>query len=518
MARSLAKLRPFGIENDKAAIDTPETVYTSGSNMIVHDRYMERSGGLEDVFNDPIGPPKFLLPIQTLPAAFWVYATTDELVGVTDGVLHNDITPAVPPVSLTSFNNWTGSIFNSVPVINPGDSDPLFWDLNVGNPCLTLPGWEVNAKCGAMRPFLNYLFALDYTDGAGDRNENLVKWSDSADPGTLPAEWTAAADNDAGEISLASTPGSIIDAHSLRNSFIVYKQDASWVIEFVGGQFVFSARKLFLGSGMISRNCWAVIRGVAVVMTDGDVIMHDGHTAKSIIDERNRRLLFDNISTANYRNSFVAVNAPNAELWFCVPTGTNTLPSIAVVWNWEDDAWGVRDLFDTPFGADGILPEQLSTDVESWADQTDTWQTIDRTWGESAFSPIENKLVLADLTTGFSAVDVGGSDANGNIIEAILNRDSLDFGDAELVKTVRAVWPRIDAPDGTVFDIRVGGQMNQNEPISWSAPILITIGTDRKADVFVTGRLLSFRFNTFNSIVWRMSGFDVEFADSVSQY
>ena len=503
-------MRGQGVIKDLAPIDVPEERYTDSLNMIVRDGYQARIEGLADVFGTQIGPPVWMMNVLTPSVSFWMYATDGDEVGVTDGVTHSDITPTIGPGASTLLNRWTGSMFNGVPVFNSGAGDtPWFWNTSPGSVAVPLTGWPANAFCAALRTHGNFIMALDYTDGGGNHIETLVKWSDSAAPGEIPSLWDPSPSNDAGDLSLAATPGAVIDGLSLRNSFIVYKQGSTYAMDSIGGQFIFSQRPLFLTSGILSRNCVVEFNGRHAVLTDGDFVVHDGHQIQSVIDSKLRRYIFDNISADNFQAAFVVLNKPRSEIWICFPTGSNTYADQAVVWSYEDNEFGIRELYNTPFAAPGIMPD-LTAGATDWDSQVDTWAASAGTWNASNFNPSEDALVLTDLVNGFYQVDIGTQFVLADI-GAQLNKDSMDFGDPELVKTLRAVWPRIDGVSGDVVNVSVGAQMNQNDPITFSAPVPFVIGTDKKVDTFAVGRLLSFRFTSTGGASWRTSGFDAEF-------
>ena len=109
-----------------------------------------------------------------------------------------------------------------MPVFNNGIDDPFYWDGVVTNICLPLPDWPALTKCKAMRSFKYHLFAMDITQNS-IRDQDLVLWSDAADPNTIPQSWTPGPDNDAGSNTLSATEGAIIDAEKLRDQFVIYK-------------------------------------------------------------------------------------------------------------------------------------------------------------------------------------------------------------------------------------------------------------------------------------------------------
>lgn len=520
MARSLSIVAPVGFNRDLPPFDVPPEQWTGGNNVHCRDGIPERIAGYEDIFGDPGQPPIWLMPTLTVTTAWWIYgtgpSTLDQGLWVTDGSVHSDISPVSGVAFGSKQNPFTGTNFNGVPVINWGNGDdPVFWDLQAANVAQTLPGWPANTYCEAMRGFKNYLIAMNVTD-TGDNIENLILWSDAAPAGELPQTWVPAPDNQAGFRSLAATPGPVVDAIPLRNQMLLFKHNSTFSLDLIGGTFVFALRKLFLTSGVLSRNCAAEFHGRVVMFTDGDIVITDGHSVDSLIDRRMRRFIFNQIDSNNFLNSYVANYSSRREMWFCFPSTGQQYPDIAAVWDYEQDKWSTRSLFDTPFAAQGVVP--ISSAQLDWDGDSDSWDSDVTSWNETNFNPVVDNLVLADPDTGFSVVDVGSSNPDGSIIFSKFERDSMDFGEPLKVKTVRSVWPRITGTTNQVVLIRVGGQLQVNDPITWSAEVFFRIGVDEKVDIFATGRLLSFSFESVGGNPWKHTGFAVEFGTVGSLY
>ncbi len=512
-ARLLEQVRASSINEDLEPHDVGIEEYTSGRNVVFRDAFAERVQGVRDVFGDPIGPPVHLHPELTSAAAFWTYGTREatEKLGVTDGAAHFDITPAAGIVTDPTIPQpWTSGSLNGVPFYNWGSGTPVFWDLQTGNIAQDLPGWETDATCRAMGSFKNYLIAMDYTDGGGQRFAQLVRWSDAAEPGSLPQTWAPAPDNDAGSLSVAETVGPLIDGRTLRNQFILYKQRATHTLDFVGGTFIFALRTLFTTSGVLTRNCIQEFRGRHVVLTDGDVILTDGHSVQSIIDRRMRRFLFASIDPVFFVNSFVAQLASQNEIWVCYPENGSEFANRALVWDYEQNKWGVRDLFETPHARAGVIPDDGSGSVD-WDTDTEEWDEDITIWNEVNFNPVEDSLLLADIEDGFFNVDFG-IDFAGADIDAEIVRASLDLGEPDVVKTVRSIWPRVNGNSGDVVEIRLGTQMHINDAIEWSLPVEFRINVDEKVDVFGSGKLISYALRSIGGAGWQSSGFDIEYS------
>ena len=122
----------------------------------------------------------------------------------------------------------------------------------------------------------NFLVALNITR-SGTNKPRLVAWSQSSDIGALPTTWTSSSTNDAGEVDLAEAYSPIVDGLPLRDSFIIYTQDSTHRMDYVGGDSVMRFQKIMGMSGLLTTNCAVEFDGWHFAVTGSDVIIHDGY-------------------------------------------------------------------------------------------------------------------------------------------------------------------------------------------------------------------------------------------------
>ena len=114
-----------------------------------------------------------------------------------------------------------------------------------------------------------------------------IRFSDITTANSVPGSWDATdATKSAGFIDLVQIPTEIKDGLSLGSNFIIYSSDQTWLMEFIGGQFIFQTRKLFNDAGVINQNCIVEADGRHYVFGPHDIYLHDGTTKQSICDER----------------------------------------------------------------------------------------------------------------------------------------------------------------------------------------------------------------------------------------
>ena len=495
-----------GIVTDLPPEEVPPGNWTGGGNIQFQDTSTRRVGGYKSMVT-PSAAPQFSVNVVVGPVSYWVYcgATT---VHVTDGVANWNITPT--GLSATQVGEWSCGILNGIPSFSNGINPPFYWDLVTANICKTLPGWPAGASCRVIRAFKFHLMAINVFDGTGQLG-STVWWSASAVPGAVPTEWTPTAENDAGDIDLADTPGALVDGLALRDLFVVYKDNATYALSYVAGQYTYTSRKLFLTSGLSSSNCVVEINGEHWVFTGSDVIRHDGQNFSSVVQDKTKHGIVDAIDPTKVTWSCVAANSRTQQLWICVATqGSPYLNKAWVINTLTGDA-GERDLPLVAHVARGLVdanpPDlQWDTDSQDW-DQDVTF------WDQQAYSPNNDSFVMADVdSVQLWAVDQADT-ANGQPISAYCERLSLPINDNILRALVTAVVPRLEGEPGEVISIRVGGQAFFSQPITWSDPLPFVIGVDVAVQCLVEGRLISVRFEGKTARQWRIYSYKLAVVD-----
>lgn len=490
-----------GVNYDLTPEELEPGVWTAVQNMRFRDGYAQKFKGIKPVFEVPSVTPYYLTAYQTPTKKFWVHAGLQR-VFADDGTTRTDITPASVFTGGVD-DRWTGGTLGGVLVMNNGVDQPQFWGGNVANDLAPLTGWNANWRAGVIRPFKNYLVALDLTK-SGTRYQHMVKWSHAAVAGTIPASWDETnVTLDAGEQDLAETSDALVDALPLGDSLIVYKERSMYSMTYIGQPYIWRFQRLPGDSGMLARGCGAVTPLGHVVLTAGDVVLNTGSGVQSIANGTVRRFIFQNIDSTNYRRAFVTTNPQRNEVLVCFPLSGSTVCDKAAVWNWETKTWGMRDLNSVTYGATGLL-DGAATDT--WSSDPESWYSDVTTWGESEYAPNEARLMLCSLSS-IAAFDVGDTDG-GSSMSSYLERTGLAFDDAGSVKLIRSVRPRIDGMTGDVVQVQVGASMTPDAPPTWSNPVNFTIGSDIKADTFAQGRFLALRFSS--SRPWRIRSLDLD--------
>lgn len=492
----------YGLIADQQPQEVPINAWTAVSNMRFKDGAAEKFLGHTQVFTTPSVTPYFLLPYATSTTRFWLHAG---LVSVysDDGTTRANITGTA--LTATAANRFTGGTLNGVAVLNNQADVPQAW---TGTGTLTaLTGWNAAWRCKAIRPFKNFLVALHITKGA-TVYPHMVKWSDAADPGTVPASWDEADPSKfAGEQDLAETSDWMVDCLPLGDANIIYKQRSMYAMRFIGGTQVFEFRRLPGNYGMLTQGCAVDTPKGHVVLAAGDVILHNGGEPQSIVSGRLKSWLFDTqIDPTNVGKCFVSANPSRSEVWICYPNVGQSTCTSALVWNWDTDTWAVRSLPNITHASAGLLGY---TSSDAWSADSASWDSDSTAWNQDDLASPSAKMLIASTAPGIYLVDSGTTFA-GAAISSTLERSGMAFDDPERVKAIRSLVPRIDAPMGTQIQISFGASMTAEQSPTWSAPVTYTVGSSFKADSFAAGRFLAVRFSDSGGARWRIKSFTVD--------
>lgn len=486
-----------GLIPDGVPQDLPPNAWTNGQNVVFRDGCAQRSKGQVQFSNTPSVTPYYVTPYQTATSRFWVHAGI-AAVYADDGSTLTDITGTAPTGAAS--DRWTGGTLNGVLVMNNGIDVPAYWGGDTGVNLATLTGWDANWRAACIRPWRNQLVALDVTK-SGTRYPHMVKTSSSATPGAIPTSWDEAdASVDTYENDLAETPDKIIDALPMGDLLVVYKERSRYALQYIGGTDVIRPQRLPGDVGMLARGCGVQTPVGHVVLTPGDVVIHSGQEARSILTGRYRRNLFATLDATNYARSFVTANPERAEVWICYPEAGQTNCTRAIIWNWENDTLGTRDLDNVTYGAFGQINYSAGN---TWDTDSDSWNSDSSAWDADEYAQTSARLLLSQTAPRISLAD-SGSTFNGTAYTSFVERSGLHFGDPDKVKLLRSITPRIDAPTGTELTITVGSSNDAEQAPAIAGTTTYTVGTSRKADLFACGRFLSIRIASSSGAPWRL--------------
>lgn len=522
----IMNLDQVGILPDIEPYNLPLTAWSSGKNVRFSEGHVEKARGYQTLLT-PLADVDFALPVETTSGYYVLYAGGSAIHGVKE-TNHYDLTRLSGNFSVVAGNNWTGGSLNGVAVLNHPDEVPQAWlSPGPGVSVQDLPNWPATWRAKSVRPFLYYLVALGITE-SGAENPYRVAWSHVADPGTVPSSWDISdATKDAGDYVLADTDGALVDQLPLGPANIIYKSDSAYAMRHVGGIDIFGFAPVKKADGLLMPNgfCELDYNGKRhVVFGANDVYLHDGLNSESILRKRIRNWLFRNLDSTSYRNSFIAHDLSTDEILICIPTHGQTRPNVAIVWDYVQDSVSIKDLPSVSFMFAGrAVPDFVSADANSWASATNSWRTETGRWGSKRYSAVNRRLIMfGKNSAGDNKAYLPGDNStfDGAAVTSVLERVGLNvlgqdlngkpIYDSDTIKIVTEVWPRFSAPAGTTMHIYVGAQMQQQAPITWTGPFEFVAGRDEKVNPYISGKIISIRFEITSSAHWRLSGYDLE--------
>lgn len=498
----------YGVNKDLSSAELPINAWTDSSNIRFLDGYANQFYGHGAVYGTPSVTPYHVMPVSLLGVRYWLYASDKKIYAV-NSAAHTNITRQTATVDVdyaATKNSWTSTVLGGIPILNNGVDIPQFWNLGLATKCAALTNWPATYTCAVIRSYKNSLIALNITK-AGVNYPFMVKWSHPADPGTVPSTWDIAdATKDAGETDLAEGYDLIIDGLALRDSFIIYKQQSVWRMDYVGGQFVYRFQKVLGTSGALNRNCIAEIDGQHFVLTASDVIIHDGNQATSVLDKQSRRYLFHNIDATYSTLAFVFKNPFLNEVFICYPESGSTSCNKAMVWNWVDKTISFRTLPNINHAQAGAFESGLA---QTWDSDSAPWSSDNSTWNAPEFTPDIARVIMASDDPKLYLLDSSAS-FNGVAPVSYLERIGLSFDAPDSIKTIVGLRPRITGSLGETVMVQIGFSNEPYEQPTYQPAVAFTIGTTISIDTFASGRYMAIRFSSGTAYNWRLDSYDID--------
>lgn len=511
-----------GLIADQPHNELPLNAWTDALNIRFRDGKAEKFSGHEQVFGNPLWAPRWLLHAAQGGLSYWLYAS-DTKVGATDGTTHADITRAAGGDYTVHPNfGWTGTIIEDIPVINSGLDAPQMWNKpGLAQRLQDLTAWPTGMTAGSLRGLKRYLIALDVVK-AGQRYPTMIKWSHQAPSGNVPQTWNEQDEQaDAGEYVLPADGGYLVDGRPLRDFLVLYKEYETWLMTYVGGVDIFRFNRKFTTIGTLTRRCAAeFFAGKQFVFTGDDCVVHDGQNAESVLSEKVRSLISGKVDPNGVDKCFVAVNYPNFEVWTCIPEIGSEWCSLALVWNWKRNIWGVRELPQVSHIDSGMINPQTAGEV--WDTAVGTWDQQTRVWGDRAADPTQQKLLMALPTASRLMTPDKSEQFNAANMNAWLERRGLGFPiktgqppDYTRKKQVTALWPRISGTPGETVNVFLGTQAGPDVPPVYSVGRPYVIGSSDMLDFSDSeaARVHSIKFESNSNLKWALHGYDADVID-----
>jgi len=527
--------RPRGINSDLSPYEMPNELWSNGNNVDFKGARVNVALGYQRVMSSsPLGTiPKHAVAFREGSTDYWYYAG-DTKIYKTDGTNHTNVTRQTDDADVDytpefntgtgarQHNGWTSNVFNGALLLNNGYDLPQVYDDSTGK-MINLTAWPSTDKCGVIRPFKNYLIALDINED-GTRRPTMVRWSDTAPLGDVPQSWVSTDPaSQAGYNILPDTQGQVVDGKALGDTFFIYKNDAVWAMQFIGGNFVFSFRKVFSDAGILAKDCVAEYDNKHFVIGVDDIYVHDGTTKKSVISNKMHDFFYNDINTEHVSKVRCVANNSRKEMiiYYSNSSSQDGIANTAITWNWESDSWSKRDIGNISHITTGLVALD-GTDTRQWSSSGSavTWEGNTGVWDSQTYNPAVESLVYvtqganaisSNFNLGNTGVEIKPvSGGGGYPYESFVEREGIDFGDDKGYKYVHAIYPHMIG-EGTI-KIYVGTEEFQGGGISWSEPQEFIVGQDYKVNFRKSGRYIAVRFESEGGSLWGLTGYSMEYS------
>lgn len=528
-------VRPRGINKDLSPYELPPEVWSDGHNVTFRRNRTNKVKGYEDIFG-------LTYSASPLYHQYFTDGEQNQFIYASEGSVYttngdDDIQVGTGYSASREFP-WTGCNLNGVTILNNRTNVPQVLNPETFTEMIDLPNWDATldtelldliteeertsldiwglaSRASVIRPYKNYLFALDCWDKNGVRYPSMVRWSSPAESGDVPPSWNP---NDpaeqAGLYVLADTPGRILDGKTLGDYFMIYKTDSVWTAQFIGGDFVFSFRKLFgAEEGALSAECIAEFDGKHFVLTEDGAYIHNGATKQEVMEKWVKDELFNNVDPTRKLEVKVVADHSNKEIWiyYTTPASPNGWADRALIWNFDIQEWSSRDLSGIAYIAEGrVTGDQV--DLPEWDTTVGTWDAQTSYW-DDGYRPLNSyptKLLLSDYVNRKFYSNEEASTQLGVAFNGWVKRIGIDFNEDETFKYVTRIVPHLRNQTGTAAPVTVTvyaeNQMTENPTEELS--VVFDPGVDHSVDCHVVGRYIGIKFE--GEELWDLTGYTIE--------
>jgi hypothetical protein len=260
-------------------------------------------------------------------------------------------------------------------------------------PLRELKNWPATSSyCRSIAAFKTFLVGLNWSIG-GNEYPNLVKWSTEASALSPPNSWVETdATLDAGEYQLSDTPGKIVDGLPYGDSFLIFKEDSIYIMNYVGTPYIFSFKLLSPTVGLLAKNAVAEFDNGLFFVGNSDCYITNGQQVTALLPNKLRREMFSDLNGDNYQKVFVVADNQRNEMLACYPAGISSIPNKALIWNWKDNTFSLRSIPDLYHINSGIAAITTGT---TWNDHTEDWNAGPGIWGMGNYDNVLKSLVFA---------------------------------------------------------------------------------------------------------------------------
>lgn len=484
--KPIDEMYKVGVMTDIDPYSLPPNVVEYSTNIDFRgDVALQALGYTDTLGGDLLDPPLVLIPIND--------AGIDLLFGLTESKAHRytysgvdgweitDITRTTSAYS-AAIGTWSWVYHKGVFYINSSFDLPQS-KVSTGSSSqfIDLPNWPSTNKAEFFRSFRDVLVALNTTE-SGVNFPYRLRWSSPTSGGAVPTSWDETNPTlKAGYFDVDDAPGLIIDAQTLANSFLIYKDSGVVRMNFVGGQSQYAKELVSKEADALTKYSVVTVGTLKshAVMGSGDIYLTDGYTIKSIASGRVKRNIFSTLSSSGKLGAHTVHNEKDQEVWFCYGTTNSSAADTAWIWNYQYDTWQKRVLNENHHAAFGLLALNIS-DVE--------------------------ELLFATPANG--GVQIIGATTQS----CVIGRTGLFYGPS--VRTLTAMHIGGEEITGAQVTFKIGSVMQRGETVVWGKTYTGPLTGTLKVDAEVTGRAFAWEISSPAAARLKLTSLAFEFNDA----
>ncbi len=515
-----------GIVKDVSPWQLPQNAWSDGNNVRAWQGAIEKIKGYSEVMTSCPVDPYHVTFLQAGASKYFVVGGLAKIY-VHDGTSWTNITRQTTgsdvDYSATAAEGWSSTLIGGILVMSNGFDDPQFWALSSGVPSTSnkmadLSNWPASTECKSMRSFRSFLVALNVTESSVNY-PRLVKWSTEAATQAVPASFDDTdATVDAGEYELGSASSKIVDGLQLRDVFMIYTERETFSMSFVGTPFIFQFRMLSPTVGAMAKNCVVEFDGGHFIFGRSDFYLNSGDRITPLLPTKMRDHVYGLIDGEYAEKSFCVADYSANEILACFVSSESTSTQVdrAVVWNYANNTFTMRDLPDVAFISAGVIDNPNS--FTTWSAATSTWATAAGAWAQS-YDKFEDVLVFASPTDTKLYRDRSSNQEDTTDMTSFIERTGLAMTsqgspDQTTVKRIKAIWPKMKIDNEDTVDVYVGTQMSTEAAVSWEGPFEFNPNTHSKVSCRATGKLYGVKFESSSDTHWQLAGLAFEVEDA----
>lgn len=411
-----------------------------------------------------------------------------------------------------------------VPVYRKEPGDGLFQELT---------SWDSGDRCASFRTFKDFLVALNVTKG-GVSYPGMVKWSDAAQSGQPPANWSVTDPASlAGENVLNDCDDALIDGATLGDAFIIFGETQTWRMDYIGEPFIFRTQMIFDDQGIMAPNCAVTVEGRQYVFGRSDIYVHDGLSKRSIANGRVLSRIMNEIDFDKAERCFLYHDQVMGEIGFCYPSKSSDAAWLvkdvpgcnrAWVYNYRSDTWSPVDMpsvVGATRAASVVEVSWTAPALTTWSQSGMSWQSLDSnappvtllaSTGHTGKSITGKPLFLDPLDNGQLEAPAD-LDTLWGAWGQMLYKD-LDGLGVELYgrKMVRRLVPQFAASDDTMtIKMKIGEASGANTAIRWGRMVTMKPWNENRYDCRINNRYLNLQIEFPEGSSCRFGGYDADF-------